>query len=168
MEDRDLPRPDDPRLAEPPGLEFLCASQVRLAEVSDVRSLDVGRRVIMQIEPGARIKGPRLRGSFLPGSIIVQMARSDHIIETEGRILIETDDGHHIFGRSIGILSFSPDITRRLAEGQPYDPASLYVRAAVAFDAAEGGPYAWLNRGIYILKSEWAGAEAFSTLWRVM
>lgn len=168
MEDREILHPEDPRLALPPELEFLCATHVTLADVSDVHALTIGSRVIMQVEPGGRIQGPRLTGRFLPGSVVIQLARSDHVVEVEGRFLIETDDGHHIFTRSMGVLSASAEIARELAEGQRYDPASLYLRASVAFEAAQDSPYAWLNRGLYIAKSEWAGADAFSTIWRIL
>lgn len=168
MEDRDLPRPDDPRLKAPPGLEFLCASQFSVVDISDVHSLAPGRRVTLQIEPGSRIEGPQVKGHFLPGGTFVQTARADNVVEVEGRLLIETHDGHHIVARSMGLLSMPPDVAAQLERGERYDPASLYARGAIVFEAAEGSPYAWLNRGLYVVRTVWAGARAFSALWRVM
>lgn len=168
MEDHNLPRPGDPRLAEPPALEFICASQLSLVDGSDVQSLAPGRRVVLQIEPGGRIEGPRLKGWFLPGGLFTQLARADRVVEVDGRYLIETDDGHRIASRSRALISLAPNVEAELARGESYDPATLYARAAILFEAAEGSPYSWLNRGLFIVRSEWTGTRKFSTVWRVL
>lgn len=167
MEDQDLQRPGDSGPETPPGLAPLCALRFSVADITDVEALAPGRRVTLQIIPGSEIDGARIRGHLLPGGTFTQTGRADNVVEVEGRFVIETDDNHHIAARSIGLISLPPRFAAQLARGKPYDPTELYARGAILFEAAEGSPYAWMNRGLYLVRTEWRGPHAYSTVWRV-
>lgn len=156
------------RCSTPPELELLFEGSVELADPIDIGSLATGRRLIMPLEPGGRIEGPRMHGQLLPGSLLIELIRTDGCVDTEGLLLLEMDDGPVIFARTQGLLSLSADVVQQLAEGYPYDPQSAQIRTFVHFEAASDGPYAWLNRSLYVSKPVRSVHGATWSVWRVL
>lgn len=147
----------------PPSLEFLFACSVVMADPIEVVPLSTGQRLVVPIEPGGRIEGPRMHGEILPGSISMHFVRPDRVVEFEGHLFFEMDDGERILARSTGLLS-APDT---LADCWPYDPSALYACGFVRFEAGHEGLYAWLNQGLYITKGERTMHGAKSTFWKI-
>lgn len=102
---------------------------------------------------GARLEGPRMHGRHLPGTTATQIIHPNGIMETEGFLALEMDDGHRISGWATGIASIAPEHVMALAEGAPFDPETFYVRGHVQFEAAEDGPYAWINCCVCVFKT---------------
>lgn len=152
----------------PPGLEFLCAVHSHLAEPIDMGSVGDGRRMIVPVEPDGWIEGSGMCGHMLSSSTLILLVRSDGIVKVDGQILVEMDDGPVIRFQIWGIRRISAEAAQALGEGQPYDPALLYSRAAILFEAADDGPYAWLNRDLYISKSTRTVRGVESTIWRIL
>lgn len=169
MGNRNESRRENIKPNAPPGLDFLFASHVVVKDPLEVGQFITGRRLIISTEPGARIAGPRMNGQILPGSTLVGLVRSDGVVETEGHVFFDMDDGHRILARINGLLSMSAEAAREVAEGRPYDPTWLYSRSLVRFEAADDGPYAWLNRNLHIAKaSRTADGGIDSTVWQVL
>lgn len=94
-----------------------------------------------------------MHGMFLEGSMLAYLIRPDGIVQVSGRHLLRMDDGPIIYLRSRGIRRMPAEAVAALSEGRPYDPTVLYGRAFGFFEAAQDGPYAWLNEGIFLARS---------------
>jgi len=152
---------------EPPRLEFLCAVHVVMSEPVDIGCVTAGRRLVTVAEHG-RLEGPRLRGRILPGLNTTMLLRPDSIVETEGHLLIEMDDGERVRGLVSGLRWMSAEGEHELAEGRPYDPSWLHSRSMMRFEAAMDGPYAWLTRDFYLVKATRMVDGVDATVWRIM
>jgi hypothetical protein len=152
----------------PPLLEFLFEAHAAVSQPLEIGPLSTGRRLIASLEPGGWFEGPRMRGSILPGSTVSELVHSDGIVEVEGRTLLEMEDGNRIFLVTNGIISMPAEAAQALAEGRPYDPASIYSRSFARFEAADDGPYAWLKHGLYITQWRRTTDGIVSTIWRIL
>ena len=143
-------RQDNIKRSAPPRLELLFESDVVLGEPVEIGQLATGRRMVLLVEPGGRIDGPQMHGQLMPGSVVTELVRPDGVLEVSAVCIIEMNDGHRILARTEGIVAISTKIVQELSEGRPYDPELVYSHGLIRFEAAEDGPYAWLNRGVYI------------------
>jgi hypothetical protein len=153
--------------ASPPCLELLFETHVPLTEPIDLGAHVTGQRLLLPIH-GGRIEGARIRGRYLPGSSISELVHPNGIMEIEGNLAIELDDGARILLRSSGLLSISPESALELAQGRYFDPKILYMRAFARLEAAEDGPYAWLNRVLCVVKSRRTVESVESTVWQLL
>lgn len=168
MGSRSKDRREPPKRLMPPRLELLFETHHEtLLDPLDLGVLPAGHRLVIFIEDG-RIEGPRLRGRYLPGTTITELVHSNGVIETDGQLALETDDGHRIFLQLSGLVSISPEAARELAEGRPYDPAMLYMRACMRCEANEDGPYAWLNRLLCVAEATRTADTGHMTVWQIL
>jgi hypothetical protein len=107
-----------------------------------------GTRVIAPIAGGS-FEGPRLRGKVLAGGGDWTLLRSDHVLELDLRITLETDDGALISMSSFGLRHGPPEVLAALARGESVDPSTYYFRTAPRFETS-APQYAYLNRLIAI------------------
>lgn len=131
-----------------PGLRFLFEARGALAAPLDLGPGSGGTRRVIPIEPGGRFEGERIRGEMVGGHDW-QLTRTDGVTEVDARYLLKTDDGVLIECRNRGIRHGSPEVMRRLANGEDVDPAAYYFRTAPTFYAPDGR-YAWLNRSLFL------------------
>lgn len=146
-------RPENAQYRQPPDLQLLFEGTATLSDPFEIGETPAGRRLVVAILPGSRIEGPRMQGTFLEGSMITYLTRPDGIVQVNGRHLLGMDDGPIIYLRSRGIRRISAEAMAALSDGQLYDPTVLYGRAFGLFEAAQDGPYAWLNEGIFLGRS---------------
>lgn len=140
----------------PPQLELLFEASNSVGEPLDLGPVASGHRMIGFVDE-SRFEGPRISGRFLPGSSFSQLVHPNGVIDLEGHLALETDDGHHVFLRTFGLVSLSPEAAKELAEGRPYDPDMLYIRACARCETDDNGPYSWLNRTLCVI---WATRSA--------
>ena len=94
-------------------------------------------------------EGPRLRGAVLPGGIDQKLIRADGAMTPNVRLVLETDDGALIYMAYTGIRHGSPDVMRRIADGETVDPSEYYLRNTPYFETA-ADKYDWLNRTVTV------------------
>ncbi len=167
MGNRNDSRQDSRKQMVPPSLEFLFEGDVVLGEPLVIGQIAIGRRLVYLPEPGARIDGPHLHGQLLTGSVVTELVRPDGVIEVTSLIILAMSDGDCILARTEMIVAISSKTARDLAEGRPYDPDSVYSHGVIHFEAAEDGPYSWLNRGVYICRGRLTVGSVKWMAWQV-
>jgi hypothetical protein len=131
-----------------PELEPICDIDVDVGPIQDLGVMPHGRRRIIPILGGS-VSGARLSGEVAPGGADWQYVREDGILELVARYSIHTHDGIDIAVTNRGMRRAAPEVMAALSRGEPVDPALVYFRTVPVFEAP-AGPYAWLNRSIFL------------------
>lgn len=152
-----------PPLAPP--LIYATALHVRLAPPMALGADGAAQRRIIPII-GGRAEGPKLRGRILDFGADWQLAREDGIAEIDTRYAIETEDGAIIEIRNPGIRAASPEVTARLAAGEPVDPSEYYFRCTPRLFCAAPA-HAWVNRRLFVGAGERHAAEVIMRIWEI-
>ena len=125
-------------------LQALFRAEITLAPPQELGETPHGRRRIIPIS-GGRVSGERVSGRVLPGGADWQVVRADGVAELDARYTIETADGALIYVANRGVRHGPAEVIRRLAAGEPVDPALYYMRTTPWFETGDAR-YAWLNR----------------------
>jgi hypothetical protein len=125
-------------------LHPLFRAEITLAAPQELGEAPHGRRRIIPIT-GGRIIGERVTGRVLAGGADWQIVRADGVAELDARYTIETADGALIYVANRGVRHGPADVLRKLAAGEPVDPALYYMRTTPWFETGDTR-YAWLNR----------------------
>ena len=125
-------------------LQPLFRAEITLAPPQELGETPRGRRRIIPIT-GGRISGERLSGRVLPGGADWQVVRADGVADLDARYTIETTDGALVYVANRGVRHGPPEVLRKLAAGEPVDPALYYMRTTPWFETGDAR-YAWLNR----------------------
>ena len=131
-----------------PELRLVCDIEADVGPIRDLGSTPHGRRRIVPIL-GGTVKGPRLVGEIVPGGADWQYVRGDGVVELVARYSIRTGDGIEIAVTNSGLRRASPEVMERLSRGETVDPALVYCRTALVFEAPAGA-YEWLNRSVFV------------------
>ena len=107
----------------------LLQADITLAPAQELGDAPLGRRRIINIT-GGTFRGERLSGKVLPGGADWQVIRGD---------------GALIYVRNLGYRHGPADVLKRVAAGEPVDPALYYMRTTPWFETG-ATRYAWLNR----------------------
>ena len=124
--------------------EFLFTFSVTVTQFVDVGQTPFGTRHLDMLGAGT-FEGPRLRGEVLPGGLDQKLVRADGAMTPNVRLILRTDDGALIHMYYTGVRHGSPEVMRRIAEGETVDPSEYYLRSAPFFETASP-KYDWLNR----------------------
>jgi hypothetical protein len=151
----------------PPGLEYLLSTTGLLPHALDLGDTGRGRRLVVPIPEGGRFEGPRMSGRMLSGAADVQLVRPDGVVELRAHGVLETDDGVRILYRNEGIRWMPPETAEAMAQGRPFDPATIYARAIPSFEAPSDSAYAWLNRSLFVSVPSRRGQEIRLDVWRL-
>ena len=125
-------------------LQALFRAEITLAPPQELGETPHGRRRIIPIS-GGRVSGERVSGRVLPGGADWQVVRADGVAELDARYTIETADGALIYVANRGVRHGPAEVIRKLAAGEPVDPALYYMRTTPWFETGDTR-YAWLNR----------------------
>lgn len=90
-------------------------------------------------------RGPEIDATLVKGSADALLRRFDGVVQPDVRLVLETDDGAHLFIRYQGYRHASPEVMARIAAEEPVDPADVYLRTALFFET-DSPRYARLNR----------------------
>jgi hypothetical protein len=93
---------------------------------------------------GGRVSG-RLDGEVLGGGADWQVLRPDGLADIDARYLLRTAEGAVVEVWSRGLRHGPAEIMRKLAAGEPVDPALYYFRTSLRFESAAPS-LAWLTR----------------------
>lgn len=131
-----------------PGLEFVFGLKAELGALVVIGESPEGLRRMIPIH-GGTVEGPALRGEVLGGGADWQYMRNDGTTIAEATYLLRSHDGVVIQIRNRGVRHGPPEVLARLFEGDDVDPSEYYFRCAPTF-LVQPGPYAWLNRDVFI------------------
>jgi hypothetical protein len=118
-----------------PKLEHVFDAFVDIGALRELGPSSSGLRFMIDIL-GGTFEGPRLRGRVLPGGADRQLLRNDGVKELDALYELQTDDG--------AIITVN---NRVVIEDRA--PECRYARSVVRLTAPEG-PYAWLNRRVFV------------------
>ena len=134
----------DPIQPVEPGLELIGRCRAELGEPLELGSTPWGRRRIIPIA-GGEFDGPRVSATILAGGADWQIVHEDGTAAIDTRYTLQTRDGALISVATRGVRHGTPEVLRRLAEGQAVDPAEYYFRVSIQYET--GAPaYRWLNQ----------------------
>jgi len=124
--------------------EFLFTATFRVAKMHAVGQTPFGLRNI-DMRGGGEFEGPRLKGEVLAGGMDQKIFRADGAMNPNVRLVLRTDDGALIYMHYTGIRYGTPEVMRRIADGEAVDPSEYYLRNTPYFETASE-TYDWLNR----------------------
>lgn len=124
--------------------EFLMMLSAELEESQMVGDTPLGSRRIVYVRNGA-FSGPGLKGTVLPGGGDWVLFRDDGASSLDVRITLRTDDGALIYVTYGGVSTMSPEVRKRIIDGEAVAPSEYYFRTTPRFETASG-KYAWLNK----------------------
>jgi Protein of unknown function (DUF3237) len=131
-----------------PRLELIGRCRADLGDPLELGSTPWGRRRIIPIT-GGEFDGPRVTATILPGGADWQVIHEDGMAAIDTRYTLRTRDDALISVATRGVRHGPPDVLRRLAEGQPVDPAEYYFRVSIQYETGAGA-YEWLNRTVAV------------------
>ena len=124
--------------------EFLFTVRVGVSQLHEIGKTPLGLRHIDLLGAGS-FEGPRLKGKVLPGGVDQKIFRTDGAMNQNVRLVLETDDNALIYMHYTGVRFGTPEVMRRIAEGEEVDPSLYYLRSTPYFETA-AEKYDWLNR----------------------
>jgi Protein of unknown function (DUF3237) len=127
-----------------PRLELLGRCRADLGEPLELGQTPWGRRRVIPIV-GGEFEGPRLSATILAGGADWQVVHDDGSAAIDTRYTMQTRDEALISIATRGARHGPPDVLRRLAAGEPVDPAEYYFRVSIQYETG-AADYRWLNR----------------------
>ncbi len=126
--------------------EFLCTvtAHVDWRQVIDVGVTPHGIRQIICIK-GGTFKGPKLKGTVLPGGGDWFVRRADQMVELDVRCVLRTDDNHLMYCCLRGINEMTAEVAIKAMTGQSVDSSKYYFRVTAVTETGSE-KYSWLNR----------------------
>lgn len=133
-----------------PGLEYAFTVRVEVAPPVEMGPADGGRKRFIAIT-GGTVSGPALSGTVLAGGGDWQVIEDGGLTRLEARYFLKAADGTVIEVTNIGVRVASPEVTDRLAKGQPVDPSEYYFRTTPTFTVT-AGKHDWLRRSTFVAR----------------
>ena len=146
--------------------------EIRLEHIADVSVLVAPTKEVgesWRIVPilGGEARGPKIRGTVLPGGADFKSVRKDGVIELTTRYVIRADSGALIYVENLGLRHGPPEVMERLMHGQKVNPDLIYFRTSPHFDTS-APEYEWLTRHLFIgtgvRKPDWVDLSFFQVL----
>lgn len=134
----------DPVQPVEPRLELIGRCRADLGEPLELGRTPWGRRRVIPIV-GGEFGGPRVSATILTGGADWQVVHDDGMAAIDTRYTLRTPDDALISVATRGVRHGPPEVLRRLAEGQPVDPAEYYFRVSIQYETG-AADYLWLNR----------------------
>ncbi len=150
-----------------PELEFVFEASGALGAPIPVGEVPDGTRRIIPIHEGGRVDGPLIKGALLGNAADWQLTRPDGVTVADAIYAIRTDDGVVIQIRNRGLRHGPAAVMKRLAAGEPVDPAEYYFRTIPEF-IAPTGKYDWMNRSIFLCAGARFATSIRLWVWRVL
>ena len=105
-----------------------------------------GIRTIYHVA-GGEFEGDRLRGKVLPGGGEWFLQNDEGFGQPDVRLLLQTDDGAHIYLRYTGVLDFNEEAMTAVTEGRSTNFGDNQFLTHVRFESSDPG-YEWLAKTI--------------------
>ena len=130
-----------------PSFEHVLDLDIEVSEPVDVGETGNGLRRIIPIA-GGTVSG-RIEGEVLPVGADYQLFRVDRPTKLVAKYAFETVDGDRVYVENEGIRHASPENKRRLRDGDPVDPADVYMQSTPSFETA-APELEWLSQGVFV------------------
>lgn len=117
---------------------LLLRLSVRVGEIVPLGAMPTGERRMVAIDGGEFAgAGPlaHWRGVVMAGGVDWQLQRADGVLEVEARYGLQGVDGARVQVVSQGMRHGPPEVLAALARGEVVDPALVYFRTAMRFEA---------------------------------
>jgi len=122
---------------------------IELLPILDLGATPAGYRRVVPVA-GGRFRGERLSGEILPSTgTDLLLTRADGSFQQDVRMVLRTDDGALILMTYRGVRHSPPQISLRIAHGEPVPPSEYYLRTTPSFETSVP-TYAWLNHLIAV------------------
>jgi hypothetical protein len=129
--------------------QHLFTITMKLAPTLELGDTPAGNRRVFTVSSG-EFAGERLRGEVLPqASSDLLLVRADGSYQQDVRLLLRTDDGALILMTYRGVRHASPEVSARIARGEPVAASDYYLRTAPFFETSSS-KYGWLNKIVSI------------------
>ena len=132
----------------PPALRHAFTVRVEIATPLTVGRTAAGTRRVVPITGGA-VTGPHGSGRVLPAGADYQVVGAE-VSWLEAKYVLELADGHLVYVDNRAMRVASAEDSRAIAQGIPVDPQRVHFRCAPVLTADEDGPWAWLNRTVFV------------------
>jgi hypothetical protein len=130
-----------------PSFEHLFDAHIDLEVPEDIGVAPYGRRSVHIVRDGV-VEGPRINGRVRAGGgDWLLTSESHHELDVRGTI--ETDDGALVYLSYRGVLKVTPEVMRRVLEGEDVDASEFYFRTTPRFETGHE-KYAWLNTTVAV------------------
>ena len=98
---------------------------------------------------GGEFEGDRLSGDVLPGGGEWFLQNDEGLGQPDVRLLLQTQDGAHIYLRYSGVLDFNETVAAAIAEGRSTQFGENLFLTQVRFECSDPR-YAWLSKTIAV------------------
>ncbi|MGP5046310.1 DUF3237 family protein [Glutamicibacter ardleyensis] len=133
----------------PPSLDFVATIEVAVSETITIGNTAQGVRRVAPIRGGS-VSGPQMRGRVLDAGADFQRYPSADLALLDANYVLELVDGHRILVENRAVRTADPADLERMMSGEHVDPSRVYFRCVPALSADDSGPYAWLNRTLFL------------------
>jgi uncharacterized protein DUF3237 len=118
---------------------------IELHSIEELGHTPAGNRRVFPVS-GGNFNGERIRGIVLPvaGSDLL-LSRADGTSQQDVRMILRTEDGALILMTYRGVRHASPEVSDRIARGEPVAASEYYLRTAPFFETSSPR-HSWLNR----------------------
>ena len=133
----------------PPALEFVATIDVEVSETINIGATAQGMRRVAPIR-GGTVSGPGISGRVLDAGADFQRYPSADLALLEANYVLELEDGHRILVENRAVRVADPEDLAKMMNGQQVDPSRVYFRCVPELSADDSGPYAWMNRTLFV------------------
>jgi len=100
---------------------------------------------------GGTVNGPKLQGEVLPGGGDWQTVTPEGVAKIDARYFLKLTDGAIVEVVTPGLRVASPDVAKRLAQGEDVDPSLYYFRVTPQL-RVKSGAQDWLGKTVFVAK----------------
>ena len=100
---------------------------------------------------GGAVSGPKLQGEVLPGGGDWQTVTPEGVAKIDARYFLKLTDETIVEVATPGVRVASPDVAKRLAQGEDVDPKLYYYRVTPQL-RVKSGAQDWLGKTVFIAK----------------
>lgn len=133
----------------PPALDFVATIEVEVSETINIGTTAQGVRRVAPIR-GGTVSGPGLSGRVLDAGADFQRYPSSDLALLEANYVLELEDGHRTLVENRAMRVADPHDLAKMMAGVQVDPSRVYFRCVPVLSADESGPYAWMNRTLFV------------------
>jgi hypothetical protein len=143
----------------------LCDFEIHFSR-HELQTTPLGTRLHVVIEDGI-VRGPGLRGRFLPGGGDWVTLGTDGIARLDVRATLETHDGARVFVTNTGRAVLDDEAISRFVSGHFVAAHEVYARSSPLFETGDER-YAWLNGTHTIAVNQFSLHEVHYRVHRVL
>lgn len=131
-----------------PALNYAFTITLKAGAPAELGEVEGARRRFIPILGGI-VSGPKLQGEVLPGGGDWQTVTPEGVAKIDARYFLKLADGTIVEVLSPGVRVASPDVAKRLAQGEDVDPRLYYYRVTPQL-RVKSGAQDWLGKNAFV------------------